>query len=346
MASVLPNQLRLLACQNDALEGVTVAVAVPNPQGRVAPDLLDPWLSELTRDSPTAHWAATRGVHTSARFLEGDLVVVSHAPYAQREALLWREASRMDVHSEFAPPLRSLHQWLMAPNRAAVCVVSARPPAELFASARRWFEPLRARATQEPPRASEGTAVRENTGWQRVGQDPERWQRSLAVGRARTPDRYAEELLLWTLVHGRNSLVRAQLVRASMSADSLDLDARITTDFSGDSQLQISVGWSIPSRTQRAAPWTVVESLLQRVATEGVTGADLERAREAALRRWSEEREDNAQWAALAARFERNWHNGEQFLLEDDRYESVVLRDLQRVAQGWVSRPAGTGATP
>lgn len=257
---------------------------------------------------------------------------VTRAPAPAIELALWREASRLDVLAATEPaPLRAAHRASFDPSHAVLVVVSALDSAALDAMIDRTVGRIPSRATAMPTVA---VASDPPSGWRRS--EDGSWSRAWSIVGDRTPDHYAIELISWAMAEGRRALLPTyfaeRTVRGAVIVDSF-VDHELERD-----RLHLELRYASAQGTRPALD-SLADDLLTRIAREGITGAELARARE----RWRVEwraGESSAERLALRwARFEARFGNARLALTEEDRYDAVTVQDVLRVMNQQIIGP-------
>lgn len=300
--------------------GTAVVLAVPLGAGRTGGERSSALIDRLMTVLPEgARAGLVERAHADRAFVE----FVTSAPESALELALFAAALRMSpLDAAVEPSLRALHRSALDPRNAVLVVLSPLEPAALDAMLDRTVARVSTRAVDPPSLRDEGPPPR---GWQRTGDGA--WRRSWSVVGDRSPDHYAVELLSWILAGGRRGLLPlafAERGGRGAIADSF-VDASAPRD-----QWHLSLRYG-SARAQRPALDAIADDVLGRLAREGVTGAELNRARELWRVQWLAAQSSVEGLALRYARFESRWGNARLALTEADRFDAVTVQDVQRV---------------
>jgi len=179
-----------------------------------------------------------------------------------------------DIQSWRIEDLQSFYRTYYAPNNLTLALAGDVDPEPALALARRFFEPIPAQAPPPPVRAVEPEQLCERRVLIRRKAQTSLLQCAYKAPRAADPRAPAVSLLLSALVEGDASRLHRALVE----------DRRLAIEVSGHWQEGFDPGllWLSLMLPEGADPREALEALdgeLAAVATDGVTEAELERAR-------------------------------------------------------------------
>jgi zinc protease len=179
-----------------------------------------------------------------------------------------------DIQSWRIGDLQSFYRTYYAPNNLTLALAGDVDPERAIALARRFFEPIPAQAPPPPVRAVEPEQLCERRVLIRRKAQTPLLQCAYKAPRAADPRAPAVSLLLSTLVEGDASRLHRALVE----------DRRLAIEVSGHWQEGFDPGllWLSLMLPEGSDPHEALEALdgeLAAVATDGVTEAELERAR-------------------------------------------------------------------
>lgn len=258
---------------------------------------------------------------------------VTRAPAASLELALWREATRLDALAASEPAAtRAAHRAAFDPSHAVLVVIAPAEGPALDALVDRTIGRIPSRATTMPAIARDRDPPE---GWQRS--DDGSWSRQWSVVGDRAPDHYAVELISWAMTEGRRALLQthfgARAVRGAVSVDSF-VDHELERD-----RFHLVLRYTNPQGARPALD-ALADELFARLAREGITGAELGRARERWRVAWRSGEGSIDRLALRWARFESRWGNARLALTEEDRYDAVTVQDVLRVIHQQFVRPS------
>jgi len=255
-----------------------------------------------------------------------------------------------DIESWRLEDLQRYFKTYYAPNNATLIFTGAVTPAEIFALAEKHLEPIPSQPAPEPVRTQEP----EQQGERRVvvkklAQSP-LIQLAYHGISGKDPDAEALDLLLRILADGDSSRLHRRLVEEARAAIKVD------THFSpGFDPSLVWVFADLPPGGDLAKVEALITEELARVAREGVTDAELRKARNIALANfWRGLETNDGRGRALGA---AEVFRGDYRQLFDapTRYERVTREAVRKVAArvfssqrrtvGWL-QPTDAQATP
>ncbi len=255
-----------------------------------------------------------------------------------------------DIESWRIEDLQRYFKTYYAPNNATLIFTGAVTPAEIFALAEKYLEPIPAQPAPEPVRTQEP----EQQGERRVvvkklAQSP-LIQLAYHGLSAKDPDVEALDLLLRILADGDSSRLHRRLVEEARAA--IKVDTYYSPGF--DPSL-VWVMADLPPGGDLAKAESLLTEELARVVKEGVTDAELRKARNIALANfWRGLETNDGKGRALGA---SEVFRGDYRQLFDapTRYERVTREAVRKVAArvfnsqrrtvGWL-QPTDAQATP
>ncbi|MCP5327259.1 MAG: insulinase family protein [Sinobacteraceae bacterium] len=179
-----------------------------------------------------------------------------------------------DIRAWKLEDLRAFFHTYYAPNNCTLVVVGDVTPEEVFGLARRWLEPIPRREPPPPVRTREPQQLGEKrVRVERKAQTP-LLQVAYKAPAADDPSGPALNLLLSVLGEGDSSRLHRELVETQKLA----IDVRAIWNESLDPGL----AWfmlALPEGGDPAALEQALDAQLQRVVAEGVTAAELQRAK-------------------------------------------------------------------
>ncbi len=330
----LSNGMTLVSAQSAGAAAVVLAV----PAGSARGDQPEASAELVTRQASIERPRCERaGLSSTVVRDRAWAEFVTRAPAASLELALWREASRLDALESSEPSaIRALHRAAFDPSHAVLVVIGPSDSATLDALVDRTVGRIPSRSTPVPTLARDADPP---PAWQRTGDGG--WARQWSVVGDRTPDHYALELISWVLADGRGALVpgfvASRSVRGAVLVESF-VDHELERD-----RFHLALRYAAP-QAQRPPLDTLVDELLSRLAREGVTGVELNRARERWRVAWREGEGSIERLALRWARLEARWGNARLAFTEEDRYDAVTVQDVLRVINQQLVRPA-TNAT-
>ncbi len=228
--------------------------------------------------------------------------------------------------------VRAFHTRFYAPDNAVLTVAGAFEPAEALAMITRHFGPITRRRGAPfvdpgytPPVGQREARVEdplvEVPGVHMVWHIPPR----------RTPDHYALEVLAQVLGGGESSRLHRELVKERELVAELELD---TEDRRGPDMLAL---WMVCAQGRSvAAVRRAADAIFARVAAQGITARELEKARNAIRGLFVfglESTLSRAQYLGMT-----ELYDGDAGLVNTElaRYEAVTLADVARVARQYL----------
>lgn len=232
-----------------------------------------------------------------------------------------------DIESWTVDQLRDFYRTYYAPNNAVMLVVGAVEPERVFALAEQYIGKIPA---QPAPRAIT-TVEPEQQGERRIIVRKPAQVPMLAMGfhatRAADPDSTALELLASILGQGRSSRLNQALVEHAQAA--VQAGTSFRPGFDPSLFLVYAVGTPGGDLAKLEA---LLDAELERVAREGVSATELDKARNQALAGfWRSQATISGKAQALGSY--QVFHDDYRKLFEaPERYAAVSVEDIQRVA--------------
>ncbi|HYH99830.1 pitrilysin family protein [Hyalangium sp.] len=239
-----------------------------------------------------------------------------------------------DIESWRMEDLQRFFQTYYAPNNATLVVVGAVTPAEVFALAEKHLGPLRSQPSPEPVRTKEPEQQGEKrVRVRRMAQAPLLQVAYHGVD-AKDPDLPALELLLNILADGDSSRLHRRLVeeeRVAIRASSV-----FNTTFD-PSLVWFMVDLPPGGDVERAEK--VLGEELEKVRAQGVTDAELRKAKNLTVANFWRGLETNSRRAQLLGTYEVFHGDWRKLFEAPARYEQVTREQLRKVA-GRILEPA------
>ncbi len=183
-----------------------------------------------------------------------------------------------DIENWTLQDLKDFYRTYYAPNNATMFVVGDVDPAQVFALAEKHIGPIPAQAPPQPIR----TVEPEQKGERRVVVRKEAQTPLVMMGfhafRASDADTPALELLLNVLTQGDSSRLQQLLVQDTQTA--VQVGSYLQQGFDPGAAYVFAV---LPPGGDTAKVEAQIDAELQRIAAEGITPAELEKARSAKL---------------------------------------------------------------
>lgn len=183
-----------------------------------------------------------------------------------------------DIENWTLQDLKDFYRTYYAPNNATMFVVGDVDPAQVFALAEKHIGPIPAQAPPQPVR----TVEPEQQGERRVVVRKEAQTPLVMMGfhafRASDADTPALELLLNVLTQGDSSRLQQLLVQDTQTA--VQVGSYLQQGFDPGAAYVFAV---LPPGGETARVEAQIDAELQRIAREGITPAELEKARSAKL---------------------------------------------------------------
>lgn len=183
-----------------------------------------------------------------------------------------------DIENWTLQDLKDFYRTYYAPNNATMFVVGDVDPAQVFALAEKHIGPIPAQAPPQPIR----TVEPEQKGERRVVVRKEAQTPLVMMGfhafRASDADTPALELLLNVLTQGDSSRLQQLLVQDTQTA--VQVGSYLQQGFDPGAAYVFAV---LPPGGDPAKVEAQIDAELQRIAAEGITPAELEKARSAKL---------------------------------------------------------------
>lgn len=256
-----------------------------------------------------------------------------------------------DIESWRIEDLQRYYKTYYAPNNATLIFTGAVTPAEIFALAEKYLEPIPSQPAPEPVRTKEP----EQQGERRIVVKKQAQAPLIQLAyhgiSGKDADVEALTLLLSILTNGDSSRLHRRLVEEERAA------LRVNTHFSpGFDPSLVWVYADLPPGADVAKVEGLLTEELARVVKDGVSDAELKKARNITLSQfWRSLETNNGRGRALGA---AETFRGDYRQLFDapDRYERVTRDDVRKVAArifnsqrrtvGWLVPADAQVATP
>ncbi|WP_224363814.1 M16 family metallopeptidase [Hyalangium versicolor] len=233
-----------------------------------------------------------------------------------------------DIESWRMEDLQRFFQTYYAPNNATLVVVGAVTPAEVFALAEKYLGPIPSQPPPEPVRTKEPEQQGEKRVLvRRMAQAPMLQVAYHGVD-AKDADVPALKLLLQILAEGESSRLHLRLVEEERVAIHVSSQSTLTFD--------PSLVWFVvdmPPGADVARVEKLLGEELEKVRSQGVTDAELRKAKNIVVANFWRGMETNSSRAYLLGTYEvflGDWH---KLFDVPTRYEQVTREQLRKVAQ-------------
>jgi len=228
-------------------------------------------------------------------------------------------------------PLEAVQQFFETyykPNNAVLSIAGDFDPDEAMAMAREYFGDIESAAVPpyEPSELEAQTAERTEVMTDRLADLPA-FHVAYHIPESRTEDHYALEVLSLILGDGDSSRLYQELVKEKeiVSQLSVGTDDRRGPDL-------FSFFGVMASDHEPAEARTAIYAALEKVASEGITERELQKARNRINAYFVFGLQSNLSRAKQLAEFELYWGNAELIRAELGRYLAVTADDVKRVA--------------
>jgi zinc protease len=232
-----------------------------------------------------------------------------------------------DIESWRMEDLQKFFQTYYAPNNATMVVVGAVTPAEVFALAEKYLGPIPSQPPPEPVRTQEPVQQGERRVLlRRMAQTPI-LQVAYHGMDAKDPDLPALELLLSILAEGDSSRLHRRLVEEERVA--IHVDKLFTQTFDP------SLAWflvDLPPGGDAVRVEKLLGEELERVRTQGVTDAELRKAKNITVANFWRGLETNSSKAYLLGLYEVFHGDWRKLFDAPARYEQVTREQIRKVA--------------
>jgi zinc protease len=228
-------------------------------------------------------------------------------------------------------PLAAVQQFWQtyyAPNNAVVSISGDFDPDEAMQLVRRYFGDIPSREVPdfEPPPLSPQTSERTDTIEDPLAERPA-FHVDWHIPPSRERDHYALEMLSLVLGDGESSRLYQELVKERELMQSIQVS---TDDRRGPDLFSV---WGIVSAGHTGAEVRPhIYAQIDRIAREGITPRELEKAKNRVRSIFIFGLQSNLQRAQRLAEYETYWGNAELIRGELDRYLAVTNDDVRRVA--------------
>jgi predicted Zn-dependent peptidase len=248
-------------------------------------------------------------------------------PYATSLRVMTElEAARFDW-------VQAFHRQYYAPSNAVLSIAGDFDPDAAMQLVRRYFGGAvsKPRPRYDPPAIPAQTAERRDTQRDPHAKTPGLYY-GWAVPGIRTPEHYALELLALILADGESSRLNQRLVKGSGSARSVGA----WTDGNRWSDLFV-IEALLGSGGDLKGVAREIDAEFQRLAQNGPTVAELERAQNRLKARFLFGLESNDKRATRLGEFEIFWGDARLLTRELDAYLAVNPREIQKVVREQLS---------
>jgi zinc protease len=233
-----------------------------------------------------------------------------------------------DIESWRMEDLQRFFQTYYAPNNATLVVVGAVTPAEVFALAEKYLGPLPSQPAPEPVRTKEPEQLGERrVVVRRLAQAPLLQMAWHGVD-AKDADVPALDLLLSVLAEGDSSRLHRRLVEEEQVAISVGSQFSKTFD--------PSLVWlvvDLPPGGDVAKVEKLLEEELAKVRTQGITDAELRKAKNITVADFWRGLETNSHRAQLLGSYELFQGSWRKLFDAPTRYEQVTREQVRKAAQ-------------
>jgi zinc protease len=233
-----------------------------------------------------------------------------------------------DIESWRMEDLQRFFHTYYAPNNATLVVVGAVTPAEVFALAEKYLGPLPAQPAPEPVRTKEPEQLGERRVMvHRLAQAPLLQMAWHGVD-AKDPDVPALDLLLSVLAEGDSSRLHRRLVEEEQVA--LSVGSQFTKTFDP------SLVWllaDLPPGGDVGRVEKVLDEELAKVRTQGITDAELRKAKNITVADFWRGLETNSHRGQLLGSYEVFQGDWRKLFDAPARYEQVTREQVRKVAQ-------------
>jgi zinc protease len=232
-----------------------------------------------------------------------------------------------DIESWRLEDLQRFFQTYYAPNNATMVVVGAVTPAEIFALAEKHLGPLASQPPPEPVRTKEPEQQGERrVVVRRLAQTPLLQMAWHAVD-AKDPDTLALELLMSVLARGESSRLHQRLVEQEQVAISVSSTFYQTFDpYLAWLNVELPPGGDV-ARVEK-----LVEEELAKVRAQGLTEAELRKAKNTTVADFWRGLETNSHRAQLLGNYELYQGGWRKLFEAPARYEQVTREQVRKVA--------------
>ncbi|HVT03870.1 MAG TPA: pitrilysin family protein [Thermoanaerobaculia bacterium] len=233
-----------------------------------------------------------------------------------------------DIESWTHEDLVKYFKTYYAPNNATMLVVGDVTPAQVFALAEKYIEPIPSNTPPEPVRTKEPQQMGERRVTIRKLAETPQMQVAYHVGNASDPDGEAIDLLLSILTDGDSSRLHRRLVEQDPQA----IDVHSYRDRGFDP----SLAWFLVTLTgdgDLAKTEKMLDEELARIAKEGPTAAELSKARNMAVANfWRSLSTINGKAQTLGT-YEVFYGDYKLLFQAPAKYEAVTADQIKSVAQ-------------
>ncbi|MFL5345330.1 MAG: M16 family metallopeptidase [Hyalangium sp.] len=233
-----------------------------------------------------------------------------------------------DIESWRMEDLQSFFKTYYAPNNATMVVVGAVTPSEVFALAEKYIGAIPAQPPPEPVRTKEPEQQGEKRVLvRRLAQAPLLQVAYHAID-AKDPDLPALTLLLHILAEGESSRLHQRLVEEERVA--IHVNSQFSPTFDP------SLVWflvDMPPGTEVARVEKLLGEELDKVRAQGVTEAELRKAKNITVADFWRELETNSARARSLGTYEVFFGDWHKLFEAPARYEQVTREQIRKVAE-------------
>jgi zinc protease len=233
-----------------------------------------------------------------------------------------------DIESWRMEDLQSFFKTYYAPNNATMVIAGAVKPSEVFALAEKYFGSIPAQPPPEPVRTKEPEQQGEKRVLvRRMGQAPLLQVAYHAID-AKDPDYPALKLLLQILAEGESSRLHRRLVEEERVA--IHVNSLFSPTFDP------SLAWfmvDMPPGMDVARVEKLLGEELEKVRAQGVTEAELRKAKNITVADFWREMETNSSRADLLGTYEVFFGDWHKLFEAPAHYEQVTREQIRKVAE-------------
>ncbi len=233
-----------------------------------------------------------------------------------------------DIESWRMEDLQRFFHTYYAPNNATLVVAGAVTPSEVFALAEKYLGPIPAQPPPEPVRTKEPEQQGEKRVLVRRMAEAPLLQVVYHAIDAKDPDLPALRLLLNILAEGESSRLHLRLVEEERVA--IQVSTQFTPTF------EPSLVWFVvdmPPGMEVARVEKLLGEELEKVRAQGVTEAELRKAKNITVANFWRGLETNSSRAQLLGMYEVFFGDWHKLFEAPARYEQVTREQIREVAQ-------------
>lgn len=233
-----------------------------------------------------------------------------------------------DIESWRMEDLQSFFKTYYAPNNAIMVIAGAVKPSEVFALAEKYLGSIPAQPPPEPVRTKEPEQQGEKRVLvRRMGQAPLLQVAYHAID-AKDPDYPALRLLLQILAEGESSRLHRRLVEEERVA------IHVNSLFNPTFDPSLAWFWvDMPPGMDVARVEKLLGEELEKVRAQGVTEAELRKAKNITVANFWREMETTSSRADLLGTYEVFFGDWHKLFEAPARYEQVTREQLRKVAE-------------